>query len=78
MQDKIASPSGRAAMLAADKRPARGEDPRAVSVGLFREPNDDELQIAAAHLAKHRKDIRPAYEDIVWALINTKEFLFNH
>jgi Protein of unknown function (DUF1553)/Protein of unknown function (DUF1549) len=78
VQDKISSPSGRAAMLAADKRPAEARIRELYRWVYSREPNEDELQIATAHLAKHRKDVRPAYEDIVWALINTKEFLFNH
>jgi len=46
------------------------------------------LQLATAYLDKYAKKTsdekgnpvtkRPAYEDMVWALINTKEFLFNH
>ena len=78
VQDKIASPSGRAALLAADKRPTEAKIRELYRWVYSREPNDDELQIAVAHLAKHRTAPRPAYEDIVWALINTKEFLFNH
>ena len=78
VQDKISSSSGRAALLAADKRPADAKIRELYRWVYAREPNTDELQIATAHLSKHRKDIRPAYEDIVWALINTKEFLFNH
>ncbi len=78
VQDKISSSSGRAALLAADKRPAEAKIRELYRWVYAREPNDDELQIATAHLAKHRKNVRPAYEDIVWALINTKEFLFNH
>ena len=35
-------------------------------------------KIALAHLAKHEANPKIAYEDILWALINTKEFLFNH
>jgi hypothetical protein len=78
VQDKISSSAGRAALLAVDKRPADAKIRELYRWVYAREPNDDELQIATAHLAKHRKDLRPAYEDIVWALINTKEFLFNH
>jgi hypothetical protein len=78
VQDKISSSAGRAALLAADKRPAEAKIRELYRWVYAREPNTDELQIATAHLSKHRKDIRPAYEDIVWALINTKEFLFNH
>jgi hypothetical protein len=33
--------------------------------------------VAIAHLSK-AKDEKTAYEDILWALVNTKEFLFNH
>jgi hypothetical protein len=78
VQDKIASPSGRAALLASDKRPTEAKIRELYRWVYSREPNADELQIAVAHLAKHRSAPRPAYEDIVWALINTKEFLFNH
>jgi len=43
-----------------------------------REPNQEELTIATAYLQKHADNPRRGYEDIVWALINTKEFQFNH
>jgi hypothetical protein len=36
------------------------------------------MTIAIAHINKNEMDPKRAYEDIVWALINTKEFLFNH
>jgi hypothetical protein len=52
-------------------------------------PEPAELQVARAHLAKERKDAegnllspekarRQAFEDILWVVLNTKEFLFNH
>jgi hypothetical protein len=53
-----------------------------------RDPDASELALAKKHLEGKTtaKDATPAvqsnqrqaYEDIVWALINTKEFLFNH
>jgi hypothetical protein len=44
---------------------------------LGRAPFADERQIALDHVAK-RADKRRAWEDVVWALINTREFLFRH
>ena len=42
-----------------------------------RPPVDDEVAIARAHIEK-TENKQQAYEDILWALVNTKEFLFNH
>ncbi len=44
---------------------------------LGRAPFADEKQIALDHVSK-REDKRKAWEDLVWALINTREFLFRH
>jgi hypothetical protein len=33
--------------------------------------------VALGHLSK-AKDEKLAFEDVLWALVNTKEFLFNH
>lgn len=54
-----------------------------------RQPDAEELRIAEAFLARPRTDAqgkpldsarakRLGYEDLIWALINTKEFLYNH
>lgn len=79
VQNKIGSGSGRAALLANDKERAHDIKVRELYRWAYsREPKDDELQIAMAHIQKHDANVKIAYEDIVWALINTKEFLFNH
>lgn len=79
VQDKIANASGRATAMANDK--ARSHDDKVKELYRWvysREPNADELKIALAHIAKHEANPKIAFEDILWALINTKEFLFNH
>jgi hypothetical protein len=44
---------------------------------LARAPLDDEKAIALAHVAKGA-DKRKAWEDVLWAILNTREFLFRH
>jgi len=79
VQNKIGSGSGRATLLANDKARAHEEKIKELYRWVYsREPSADELKIALAHLQKHEANPKTAYEDIVWALINTKEFLFNH
>lgn len=88
LQDKLGSDQGRAARLALDEK--RTEDEKISELYLLafsRAPKPDELSFAKSYIdrkvaAAEGKNPgtlkRQAYEDIVWALINTKEFLFNH
>ena len=79
VQSKIGSGSGRAVLFARDKEREHEDKVRELYRWVYsREPEADELQVALNHIAKHKENVQPAYEDIVWALINTKEFLFNH
>lgn len=79
IQGKLTNGSGNAAKMAKDKE--RGHEAKIRDLYLLafsREPTSEETQIAKAHIDKHGDKANVAYEDIVWALINTKEFLFNH
>ena len=79
VQSKISGGSGRAQLLTNDKERSHEERVKELYRWAYsREPNADELQIALAHIKKHEANVKVAYEDIIWALINTKEFLFNH
>jgi hypothetical protein len=88
LQDKLASDQGRPAKLALDeKRPDEEKLHELYLLALARAPKADELNFARSYIEKKvaasdGKNTatlrRQAYEDIVWALINTKEFLFNH
>jgi hypothetical protein len=63
--------------LLADKRPDEAKIQDLYLIALSRRPTAEETEVLLSHIAK-KGDAQTAYEDILWALINTKEFLFNH
>jgi hypothetical protein len=78
IQTKLASDTGRAAKLAADT--ARNDEAKIgelYRISFGRGPNDAELKATLSYLAG-KENRREAYEDVIWTLINAKEFLFNH
>jgi hypothetical protein len=87
IQTQLSRGNGRADRLTKDTRPDDDKITDLYHIALSREPNADEVQFARAHLDKKTagkssdeayKGKKEAYEDILWALLNTKEFLFNH
>ncbi len=78
IQGKVSAPNSRASLLANDK--SRSDEEKLKELWLWcysREPQPDELQTALKYL-ESKKNKKEGYEDILWALINTKEFLFIH
>ncbi len=81
VQAKLSDPAGRPARLAAEETRDEGDKIDEIYwTALSRPPSAEERGIGLAHLARPEAQAnkRLAYEDIVWALLNTKEFLFNH
>lgn len=79
IQDKISKNDARAAKLAAEtERTHELRITELYQVVFARNPRPDEMTVATSYIEKHNDNPRVAYEDILWALINTKEFLFNH
>jgi hypothetical protein len=86
---KLTASGGRAERLAKATSPEPEKIRELYLAAFSREPRAEELQTTEAYLAKPRADAqgkvldpqkakRDAYEDILWALMNTKEFLYNH
>ena len=90
IQDKLASNSGTAAKFAMDKEAAVADKMGELYLRAFsRQPLEREVQIAQEYVAAKVRQAeqnqadpvaaeKSAYEDLVWAILNTKEFLFNH
>src|SRR5437773_587125 len=89
VQDKLTSTNGCAALLAKDTQREDAARVRELYSTVYsRQPDTKELELALNYLGKKPKaqdgktdpkpDKQQGYEDIIWALINTKEFLFNH
>ncbi|WP_346330594.1 DUF1549 and DUF1553 domain-containing protein [Prosthecobacter sp. SYSU 5D2] len=89
IKEKLTAKTGRAVLLSK----AETSEPKRIReiylAAFSREPSAEELKIAGAYLARPRTDAegkvldsqtasRNGYEDLLWALMNTKEFLFNH
>ncbi len=77
VQGKLTSGSGRAAQLAADNERSHEERVRELYYWAFaREPDEKELSLTLSHIERKQDNVKEAYEDILWALINAKEFSF--
>jgi hypothetical protein len=82
VKQKLAADNGRADLLSKGTQP-QSEKLRELYLAAFsREPREQELKTAGDYLSKKGADSqtakRRAFEDVLWALINTKEFLYNH
>jgi hypothetical protein len=69
--------NGRTKLLVSDKRTNEEKLRELYLIAFSRAPSPQELAALVAHIEK-KGNPQAAYEDILWALINTKEFQFNH
>ncbi|WP_020468512.1 DUF1549 and DUF1553 domain-containing protein [Zavarzinella formosa] len=79
VQTKLGRPNGRADALAnpKDTRPDAEKVEELFMWAFGRKPTDSDMKTALDHIEKHKMAKKTAYENIVWALLNTKEFVFN-
>jgi hypothetical protein len=77
VQTKLARAGGRADLLAKDPRPDAEKIEELFLWALGRRPAPEHLRMALGHVSRHAQNKKQAYENILWALINTKEFVFN-
>jgi hypothetical protein len=77
VREKVASPQGRVAQLIQQY----ADDARRIEeVFLWtvsRRPNRDELQSCLEYL-KQGPSPQKGLEDVMWSLLNTREFILNH
>jgi hypothetical protein len=86
VHNKLKNPKSRAGLLAADPRPLADKIKEIYLCIFSRLPSAEELKVAEEFLSKPAAAAPgPAalakqwpYEDLLWALLNSKEFLFNH
>jgi hypothetical protein len=77
VQGKLSSGGSRVEALAKDPRPDAEKVEELFWAAFARPPTSTESAAALAHLAARPQKKREAFEDILWALINAKEFQFN-
>ena len=78
LQAKLADKNGRAAKLGQEDKP-RDEVVNELYLALYsRWPSDEEKRIALESLEVGSPKRQQAVEDLIWALINSAEFVFNH
>lgn len=89
IKNKLAASSGRAAKLQSKKIETTEKIKQLYLAAFSRKPTGQELQIAMDYIETDIKNNdgkslgrvaseKMNYQDLIWALINTKEFLFNH
>jgi len=76
VQLKLSRAGGRADLLAKDARPEKDKVEEMFFWALGRKPSQKQLELALAQIEDNAKDKKAAYENILWALINSKEFAF--
>ncbi|MCA9055201.1 MAG: DUF1553 domain-containing protein [Planctomycetaceae bacterium] len=89
LKNKLAHAQGRAVTLAASDAPIEERIRELYLVAFSREPREDEQAAAVAYLNESltkpdgspmdpKQAAKQNFQDLLWALLNSKEFLFNH
>ena len=89
IKSKLRTSNGRAAQLAKADRPAEEKITELYIAAFARKPRPQELKTAMDYLQEPFLDAdgkpinkqtaaQKNFQDLIWALMNTKEFLFNH
>jgi len=77
VQGKIARNGGRADSI---RKGSKAEQEKVEELFLWcwgKKPSPEQLKLALENIAKHPGQTKDAYENILWALINSKAFVFN-
>jgi hypothetical protein len=77
VNDRLRNPNNRVGKLLGQKLSDQGMLEELYLVCLSRLPVQGEVNVILGHVQK-QADRRKAWEDVLWALINSKEFLFRH
>jgi hypothetical protein len=77
IESKIGAGDGRIARLLKEKKTIRAIIEELYLTAYARRPSAAELRRTVNHVER-QKDERQALEDVLWAILNTKEFMFNH
>jgi hypothetical protein len=77
VQKKLKADNGLVAQLEKSKEDINGAIRTLYLKAFSRLPEPSETEIALRYL-QSKPDLRAAFEDLAWTLMNTKEFLFNH
>lgn len=77
IQDKLARPGGTAERLANDPRPDREKIIELFMAATSSTPSEAQIAKALSHVEANAKTRKAAYENLLWALVNSKAFLFN-
>jgi len=76
IQGKLNRGGGRADLLAKDMRPDNEKVEELFLWAFSRTPSAEHMQMALEHINRNATNKKLAYENLIWALINTKEFVF--
>lgn len=75
---KLSANGSLPAGMAASSEPLKVRVESLYLTALSRRPTDEELRTASQYVEARKENPRAAFEDLVWAILNSKEFLFNH
>ena len=77
VENKISAGEGRLAKLVKEKKPSREIIEELYLTAFARRATPEEMQKNLAHVEKE-KSPQQGLEDVLWAILNSKEFMFNH
>jgi hypothetical protein len=77
VQGKLARAGARAERMANDPRPDEEKITELFLLTQAKKPSEEQMKLALENIEKNGKKKKEAYENILWALINSKAFLFN-